>query len=361
MPSKTPKPKFMTLGKSKFVHTVYTKTYDLKGKREGGGTGSGCQQVRKYAVADKIDYKAKGISPEAALALDSCEACATSIVAESLIDPEVKKADRAAARDEVLARAKGDAKKATKGKAAKIKAAREAVGKGDKPAKSKAAPTKTKAGVRSVGSDTQGKANQLAEFGKEYGWSVEFADGEPGLLLIAQKDGQTIKCWFIDGKYDIARHAYIEVGSWRGTLRGAHACRRQMEGSNAVHPNPGKGRSGPRKRADAEVEPPEDESPEDARRRVPFSLDDPAVEIIDAIRGKVIKWRNGQTGLIEEAWLPAEVRPKRAKRDLIVVKEHPKTGERYIEFLTVDSIGEHGEQYGVERAVALRKILRVAS
>lgn len=358
MPSKSINLRFMTLGKSKYVHTVRTKAADLKSAEKDG---SQCQQVRKYHVAGKIKPNDKGVSPEAALAMDGCEACATELKAKSLQDPDVKKAERAAARDEVIERARTGGKKDAKGKAAKIKAARE-VSKAPKPErKVPNGPTKTKAGVRSVGSDTESKANQLKAFAEQYGWTVEFADGDPGLLLVAKKGDQTIYCWYIDGKYDIARHAYIEVGEWRGTLRGAHACRRQMEGENAVHPNPGKGRSGPRKRVDVgEDEVPEDESPEDARRRVPFLLEDLDIEVIDAIKGKVIKWRNGVSGVLEEAWLPASPTTKKGKREIISVKEHPKTGRRMVTFLVVDSVNEHGEQYGPERTVYLDKIVRVS-
>lgn len=358
MAKAAPKPKFMTLGKSKFVHTVRTEAYDRK--------NSECQQVRKYMVAGKIDYKAKGLSPEAALALDGCETCATKLVAESLIPAADKKAKRAEVRDEVLARAKGATKKT-----AKIKAAQE-VTKGDKERKPKK-PSMTKSGPRSTasradGDPTTAKAKMLADFGAEHGWSTTISeDKETGHTVVTAVGGddEVITAWFIDGKYDINRHAETRVGSWVGKLRGAHACRRQMagEGRDRVHPEPGKGRSGPRKKAD-EPDVPEDESPEDARKRVPFSIDDEPLVIIDAIKGRTIKWRNSTSGGIEEAQLPASsvgkvVGKKKKGRDLIQITEHPKTGKRMVNFLVVDGTGEHGEVYGVERTVLLERIVRV--
>lgn len=367
MPSKSSKtskpeakPRFMTLGSSKFVHVVRPKKMDLK----VGAGGSECQQVRKFQVAGKIKPSDKGVSAEAALSMDGCERCGTHVVAERFVDPEVKKAKRKDDRDDVLDRAKtGRAKgEAPKGKSKSGPKKGKAVG-GEFPvvkSKPKSGPTKTKAGVRSTGSDTEGKANALRDFAVEAGWKVEYKDGDPGLLLVAAKGDATINCWFIDGKYDIGRHAYIEVGSWKGTLRGAHACRRQMAGDSPVHPNPGKGRSGPRKGKTVEV--PEDESPEDAARRVPFSLDAPEVEVIDAIKGKVIHWRNSTSGLIEEGWLPAAVhsKGKDKSRALIAITTHPKTERRMVTFMVVDSVNEHGEVYGPERTVYLDKIVKVA-
>jgi hypothetical protein len=351
MAKKEPKAKFMTLGKSKFVHTVRTEAYDRK--------NSECQQVRKYMVAGKIDYKAKGISPEAALSLDSCEACATSVIAEALIPAEDKRSNRAEVRDEVLARAKGAT---NKGK--RVKAAKEAVTKEAKP-KAEKKPSMTKSGPRSVASRADGdpaeaKAKMLAEFGTEHGWKTSIGKDEvTGHIVVTAKRGdEVITAWFIDGKYDINRHAETRVGSWVGKLRGAHAARRQMagEGRDRVHPEPGKGRSGPRKK-DAEPDVPEDESPEDAARRVPFSLDDEAIVIMDAVKGKIVRWRNGTSGNVEEATLSSKIKGK--KRDLIAVNQHPKTGRRMLTFIVVDSVGEHGEVYGPERSIYLDKIVRV--
>jgi hypothetical protein len=103
---------------------------------------------------------------------------------------------------------------------------------------------------------------------------------------------------------------------------------------------------------------PDDESPEDAKKRVPFSIDDEAIVIIDAIKGKEIKWRNSVSGSMEHATLPAD--PKGKKTDKIIIDDHPKIeGRRIVTFLAVEGIGEHGEVYGPWRSVALEKIVRV--
>jgi hypothetical protein len=102
---------------------------------------------------------------------------------------------------------------------------------------------------------------------------------------------------------------------------------------------------------------PEDESPEDAARRVPFLIDDDPAEIIDVLMGKTIRWRNSVKGSIEEAVLPAE--QGKGNRPKVTITVHPKTGRRILGFLEVVDNGKDGEVLGPERAVGLDKIVRV--
>lgn len=365
MPSKeAPQPKFMMLGKSKYVHVVRTKAWDRK--------NSECQQVRKYLVADNIPYgKGKGISPEAASALDPCPNCDTAGVIKSMTTPAQRKAASKAAREETLEHLKEAAKTdGQRKKDAKKKAKKAPVGVDKRKGRKHGGGGGSKRTAKSQGGDRE-KAEALAAFAKEHGWETTVDPADPGLVVVAVRGAETIQCWFVDGKYDTARHAKLIVGNWTGKLRGVHGCRKQManEGRDRPHPKPGVGRSAPRKgkgnKADDEVIP-EDESPEDAKRRVPFSIDDPDIDIIDAIKGKTIRWRNGVSNSIEEAWLPSAVRPKRgsreAKRDVITITTHPKKKTRMVTFLTVLSVSsEDGEQYGPERTVALDKIVRVVA
>lgn len=342
-----PNARFMVLGKSKYVHVVRTKAWDVK--------NSGCQQVRKYQVAGNVPKK--GLSPEAASALDPCPQCDAKREINLAMPREVKEQAKKDKRDDVMQRAKDSTK--TKGQLRK-----EGKGKG-KPAKDKAdkpakAPKATKSGPRSTGGEGD-KAQALAQFAKDHGWSSTTFDGEPGVRVVAKRGDETITCYFVDGKYDTVRFATLTVGSWSGKLRGVHSCRRQIagEGRDRPYPNPGQGRSGPRasRKSDPASDVPEDESPEDAKRRVPFMLDDDPVAIIDAIKGMTIKWRNGTSGTLEEAWLPAEASGKKTPK--IAIEDHPKSGRRFVTFMTVMSITEHGEQYGPTRSVFLDKIVRV--
>lgn len=355
-----PKDKFTMIGKGKVVHVVRTKAADLK----PGVDGSQCPTVRKAWVAGSIKPSAKGVSPEAAMSLDECARCHTHDVARAVSlmneSPEEKRAKAAEKRDEVMARAKGakpKAKPKAKDKPVKAAKGKDKV-KADKAPKEPKAPSMTKSGPRSTGSGEMDKANQLVDFAKEHGWKTTLEKDGQHWRVTAVRGAETINVWYIDGKYDVARHAEVVVGNWSGKLRGAHQARRQManEGRDRPHPEPGKGRSGPRKKTDDEPVP-ADESPEDARRRVPFSVDDDAVAIIDAIKGKTIRWRNTVAKTVEEAALPPK--SKGRNRDVISITEHPKNKTRILNFLSVVSMSEDGPVYGPERFVALDKITRV--
>lgn len=349
MSKEPPAPRFVMFGKGKVVHVIHTKAYDLKNGQ--------CPTVRKNIVAGNVDYKKshKGLSPEATLALPTCTNCGTEVVAQRLIPEETKRAARKDKRDEVMDRAKASKPKS---KSSKVKESK------PKPDRK---PTKAMAGFRSTGSGyedkTQGKAEELAQFARDNGWSAKATEDKPRWRVNATKGNQTIVVWFLDGKFDLSFEGYLEVGNWRGKLRAAHAVRRQidmaLDDRMRPHPHPGAGRSVARSRKADIV--PEDESPEDAAKRVPFSVDDDPIVIVDMLLGKRIQWRNGVSNTVEEAVVPSEVRGKgkHCKRDKVTLTEHPKTGKRMLDFLVVDSANEDGEVYGPERVVALEKIIRV--
>lgn len=358
-----PKHKFTTIGSGKVVHVITTKAADLKANSTTNG--SQCPQVRKAWVSDKF-AKVKGLSPEAAAALDPCSRCKTAEVANADIKanetPEERRAKADEKRDDALARAKN----LTKGEQRKKDKAQGKVGrpkaeKTDKPKKERKA-SMTKSGPRSIGGSGEDKAAQLAAFAVEHGWSSEVVKDGQHLRVTAVRNDETINVWYIDGKYDPARPAVVVAGDWHGKLRGAHSARRQMsgEGRDRPHPSPGKGRVKSKAKGKGKTEDeviPENESPEDAKRRVPFAMDDDALVILDTIKGKMIKWRNGTSGAVEEAWLPSKIDGK--KRATMSITEHPKHGKRILNFITVLSVTEDGPVYGPERSVYLEKIIRV--
>lgn len=366
---KVPTPKFTVIGKGKFVHVIHTEKYDRE--------KSGCQQVRKALVAGKINYKSKGLSPEAALALEPCTNCGTSEVAKRMLPAESKRENAKDKRDDVLRRAKGESlsDRARKNRVT-IAAETTTKAKRDKPAKeAKPKPerkaAKTKAGTRSTGSGIEdkalGKAQELVTFAEANGWSAEIVkDDDTGhWCVVATKDEKTINAWYIDGKYDINRHAEIVVGTWSGKLRGAHAARRQMDASlddrDRPHPVPGRGRAVvKRSKAVAttgEADEAKDESDDDMRKRVPFSLDDEDIVIIDALKGRKIFWRNTTSGALDDAMIPSSV--GNGKRPFLSITTHPKTGARMLDFLEVVDEAGGREVVGPERVVRLDKIIRV--
>lgn len=354
LPHVDDKTRFMFIGKGKAVHVINNKATDMKTEANGG---SGCMVVRKAHVAGRIKprNKDKGLSPEATLALNGCGSCRTEVVAKRML-PDTKREDRKAARDEVLDRAR-PAKKTKPAKQAKVKAASK-----PKAERKPSQPTKTKAGTRSVGSSSLDKAEDLAVFVRDQGWRAEVFTGEHDSAKVVAKHGdKVVECNFIDGKYDITNQASITVGAWSGTLRGAHAVRRQIDKSlddrDRPHPVPGKGRGGPRGRKADEVEVAEDESPEDAHRRVPFLLDDDEATVLDAVKGHVIRWRNGVSKSVEEARVPPEV--GKGKRPWVSISVHPKSGRRILDFFVFEGMADGDPVFGPERAVALDKIIRV--
>jgi hypothetical protein len=351
---KGPKPKFMSLGKSKYIHTIRTEVWDRKNAQ--------CQMVRKSLVAGTINYKDKGISPEAASVLDGCPSCETAGVLKSLITPEDRRAASKARTEDTLNKVRDEQKPKSKSKRPvgpdHPKSVRKNGGGSERLGKP-AAKKMVKSGPKSLG-DSREKAEILKEFAEEHGWKVKVSDDKPnGIKLVSKRGNETITCWFSEGRYVTDPMGYIEVegSSWQGKLRAAHACRRQMsgEGRDRPHPNPGSGRSAPRSKREEPT--PETESPEDAHKRVPFALDDDDVVIIDAIKGKSIHWRNKMSGLVEEAIIPADLTFK--KRPKVVINTHPKTGRRILSFFPVEGMGDHGEVYGGERNIALDRIIRV--
>lgn len=349
-----PKPKFMLLGKSKFVHVVHTEAYDRK--------NSECMTVRKYMVAEKIDYKGKGMSASAAAALDPCPNCDTAGVIKAQESPEERKARAADAKAETMAKIKDST--ATKAQRNKGKPKKAPTGSDRSTRRTGGGSKRLKVSAGNGGDLTREKAEALAAFGVEHGWDADVREvkGEHGLLMRATKGEELIQCWFVDGKYDTARHATLTVGSWTGKLRGVHGCRKQMagEGRERPHPSPGQGRA--RKTAQASKrEKVTDDSPIDAKHRLPFKMDDDEEKVLAAVLGKRIKWRNSISGGIEEAWMPKKAEGK--NRTKVSITTHPKTGKRMISFLTVLSVSsdEDGvrEQYGPERSVYLDKITKV--
>lgn len=368
MPKEAKRYKFTVIGKGKYVHAVLTKAHDLK--------KSECQALRKAVVADRIDYrKGKFLSPEAASALPMCTDCHVPELVAAYVDtPTKKREQRKQTSKETLERiAAGSQDKPKRKKTGadygamldnktlskKEKDRRQSI-KDGKPVK----VSPTKSGPRSIASGkdksaSMNKAEQLAEFGKQHGWRSTFDTDEDGrVTVIAVKDDMTIRAPFIDGKFDEVRWGSIEVGSWSGRLRAAHYTRRQMSMDNPPYPRPGEGRSGPRTSRKAEDDPPADESPEDARKRVPFSMDDDDLVILHALQGTTIRWRNKIGNTVEEAKLPAE--PGKGKRPAIAIKHHPKSNKPMVTFFEVVEDGSEGEVFGPERTVALDRILRVA-
>jgi hypothetical protein len=327
--------------KSGRVHVVTTPAADNK---------KTCPIVKK-GHKDGTWKGRRSLSPDAALAMDDCTKCESHGIAakakRAALTPEQRRAEANDVRDQTMANASGK----KKGKSKARKAA-------EKTPKQPRDRKPTKSGPRSVstgsGDPGEDKAKQIMAFGDEHGWSSNLEkEGATGWKVTATRGEETIFVWYVDGKYDTSHHAELHVGGWSGRLRGAHGARRQMsmEGRDRPYANPGVGRSGPRKGKAAEADPPEDESPEDAAARRPFLLDDDELVIIDALKGRTIRWRNGISKSVEEAVVADK---------MIKVSEHPKTGDRMLDFHELVGSDKEGAVLGPNRVVRLAAIIRVS-
>lgn len=367
--------------KAKFIPTKSGKVHVFRSAK-WDAENSKCAVVKRSL--DEWAGK-KGISPEAALDLDPCEKCATSVVAKRVIEaaktPDQKRAesrDRSAATvrkatetDAQRKRREGKEAKAAIAKAKtekKVADRGEAVGARSRLVESRKT-TMTKSGPRSVASAKDGdpgkqKAMMLIEFGNEHGWASALEeDGKTGWVVESVKDvdgvNEVIHTWYVDGKYDINHHAEISVGSWVGKLRGAHGVRRQMAGvgRDRPFPNPGSGRSsgGKSDRASLKEESVEEPDIEKEHAGLPFDIweSDEAL-ILDSVRGKTLRWRNSLNQQLMEATVPTN-----SKYTKVTV--HPKREARILEFIEVVDfdIAHGGEVLGGIRSVALDRLVRV--
>ena len=222
----------------------------------------------------------------------------------------------------------------------------------------KSAPKKTtevrmtQAGPRSVGGDSEDKAKQLLEFAKEHGWKGKVnLTGTNQASIRVTKGNETIVVNFIDGKYDVSNQATIVVGDWTGVLRGAHRARKQMslEGKDRPYPTPGKGGRKRSPKADADS----GEESDDIERVVPWSADSKDEDIIEAIKGKVIEWRNRTSGAIDRA----EVADKGGN---VKIEPHPREPlARMVSFAQVLYDDKGRAELGGERVVRIDRIINV--
>ena len=200
------------------------------------------------------------------------------------------------------------------------------------------------------------KAKALAEHAESLGWDTELIAGDGDITMLRATRGDEV----ITAKYDGSRYIYDDTsmhayGSVRSRLRNASAARAQM----AVKPEEAAAEA-----AKAKVKAPtkrntqedEDELTDSERKALlPFnpdtSTDD---EVIAALLGRTIVWRNRTTGLNEEATLM----PSLPQRHLAIVWKHNR---RVLNFNEATSVDEQlqGVTSGVFRSVYVDAIRRV--
>lgn len=360
------------------VHVVTTKARDAK--------ESACSVVKQGHT--KGQWKGKrSLSPDAALALDDCIKCHSHNVAHrekhAQKPPAQKRAEATAKRDESMAKASGKQTWYAAASGRGWTTNPEFALKDDEgnPVQSMLSRTKPKQKVRPItkvkkpgtrkqrrsGSSltartsqgtaegSEAKAKELAAFGDQAGWSCDINHlGTTEYEVVAKRGDEIIHCYFVDGKYNRDRFSTVSVGTWSGRLRGVHGVRKQManEGRDRPFPRPGQGRSALAKARRDDADDPDAERENEEADHLPFTHDAPDVEIIDAIAGRVIRWRNVTSGKTEHAEVPS-------KKARIMIADHPKRDTRIVSFNQVVYDDNKRAGYGSERIVALDRMLRV--
>lgn len=374
-----PKPRLIAT-KAGSVHVVTTERWDKE--------NSTCRVVKRGWTQGTWKGK-RGVSPDAALAHEPCDACKSHTVARRIKresqSPEERRAESKDKRDQTLAKArgeqqwyvsrdhkgfttnpdmaaKGDDGEPIKGSSGTSKkrprATRGPTTVGGKVVKQGSASVKrsgrTMAARKGAGTaeGSEGKARELVAYATEQGWeaTVEPLEGTE-YVVTATKGKETVTCYFIDGKYNRDRHSTVAVGEWTGRLRGVHGCRKQIgnAGSDRPFPDPGSGRSAVSKRRKAEADEPD---PETEHVGLPFTMDAPDGEIIEAVRGHHLKWRNTLSDSVQAAEVPG-------KRGGIKLSTHPKRDVRVLSFFEVVYDERKVAGLGGERNVAIDRIIRV--
>lgn len=320
--------RFMTTGTGK-VHVVQGKTKDVKYSK--------CPIVKKGHTEGRWGRK-KGVSPDAALAMDECSRCGAHSVARMEIEanktPAQKRAEAKRRSQETQEKLAAAGRKKSRSKS-----------KGEQPARRGPKSGDAKAQM-------QAKAEEHKEFAEKHGWQAKaWESGTNEWTCEATKQGQTLKLIYRDGRTVWSRvilKSGVEVRLRNSSNWRKHAC-----GEGKVMPD-----YKPRERANtgkaalkrAVID-------DNAPRDLPFDLElDDNDTIIEALAGKWITWRMTLVNKLDEARVPIRSRNVR-------IAEHPKTGRRMISFHEFHGVSGEGEDksevLGGERTVYLDKILKV--
>lgn len=147
------------------------------------------------------------------------------------------------------------------------------------------------------------KAEAFAEFAKSSGWDVEISHdaGDKTTVVAKRSDEQISISW--KGEACLNETSY-KNGSYERKLRNASAARQKMaeDGSGKPPKVAPKPNGGSRRKAKPEPV----KSVPKIPRRVPWSEEATDAEILKAVTGKVIVWRNVLAGRYEEARVMAK-------------------------------------------------------
>lgn len=158
------------------------------------------------------------------------------------------------------------------------------------------------------------KAAMLAAWAREHGWEVEMIPlpDQNGGCVSCTRGGELIDVHFLDNKLDVLQMPTYTVGSRTVKLRNVSAARKQMlvpaDEALAAIPSARRERK-PREKHD------DDRGAVVLRRRIPWAEDASDEEIILAVIGRKLIWRNTIAGTYDEG----HVLPIKEQKQLKVV------------------------------------------
>jgi hypothetical protein len=204
------------------------------------------------------------------------------------------------------------------------------------------------AGDAPTGSGGRAKAEALREFAVSAGWKADVTEPSPSRVLVAaRREGERVLVNFIDDRLDLDQLPVWSNGERTVRLRNVSAAKKQM---TATSDDNRPVRAAKRQQRRAKPETHEDQFAD---------LGEQADELVlEAVRGQVLTWRNGISGVLQEARVPSKITEKTA-----YVQTHPKNGHRILSFFSVlrheRSDGEVVELPAGWRSVYVDKIMRI--
>lgn len=273
----------------------------------------------KRMIASKAWKGIRGLKPEEAMECKDCAKCDTHKTARSEI------------------------------RANKLAAKSANVGRKHKP-KVADTPALPAADVR-----TSAKAEEHAALAREHGWDVTIESNDKGgLTVIAKKGDHSCVLTYRGGGY---LHNSGIVAKFPGRVIPLHnsgTWRRQVslpEGKRPVSGWPLRP-ARTKERRDVTLNDVLDGSEliPINKSSLPFPIDAEDIEIIDAIKGHTLYWRNNMAAKVCSALVPGRTRLVRVSTS--------RTGRRIVSF-PESSVTKDGEQFGAERSVAVEDMLRV--
>lgn len=212
-------------------------------------------------------------------------------------------------------------------------------------------------------------AHEHAKLAEEHGWTTTFEHEEPnGWLVTATKDDETVQVAWVNGKVDYPRVIAV-FPTYTFWLKNTSQWRRQVMLPESERPASRESKTArkPKPKVVAEkvvaaihgeangVAVAVEDEVKFNMTSLPFPHDAEDIELTNAIRGKVLYWRNNMAAKVNHATVPSNPR-------VIRVSRHVRSQRRIVSFPESHTTKVNGalmELLGAERSVAVEDMIRV--